>query len=124
MSLLLVPAAPFPGFESITGFRLEDIEGTAGLHCLESVQEPALRLFVLDAALHLPGYTPVFTDGQRDLAGITAPEQVRVLVVVNMSEASPTLNLLAPILVNTGTSACAQVILEGQDWDLRAPLPA
>ncbi|GAA4362247.1 flagellar assembly protein FliW [Paeniglutamicibacter cryotolerans] len=124
MSLLLVPAIPFPGFESSAGFRLEDVEGTMGLHSLESVQDPALRLFVLDAALHLPHYTPVFTDGQRDLAGITEPDQQRVLVVVNTSDSNPTVNLLAPILVNASTLACAQVILEGQSWDLRTPLPA
>ncbi len=32
------------------------------------------------------------------------------------------MNLMAPIVVNAKTGACAQVILEGQDWPLRAEL--
>ncbi len=45
-----------------------------------------------------------------------------VLVVVNPSETGARMNLLAPIVVNVHTGACAQVILDDQDWPLQAEL--
>ena len=52
------------------------------------------------------------------------PADARVLVVANPSDAGTTVNLLAPVIVNTRTWQCAQVILEGRDLPLRAPLEA
>ncbi|MET0843289.1 MAG: flagellar assembly protein FliW, partial [Mycetocola sp.] len=46
-----------------------------------------------------------------------------VLVVINPGEdEATTVNLLAPIVLNRATGGCAQLILEGQDWPLRAQL--
>ena len=45
-----------------------------------------------------------------------------VLVVTNPGETGTTVNLMAPIVVNADTGRCAQIILDGQDWPLRAEL--
>jgi len=45
-----------------------------------------------------------------------------VLVVANPSETDTCKNPLAPIVVNVRTGACAQVILDDQDWPLQAEL--
>lgn len=120
----LVAATPFPGLDTAGIFELTAVDGAQGLYSLESAQVAGLRLFVLDADLHLPEYNPVFTDAQRTLVGEPDAADRSVLVVVNTADQDPTVNLLAPILINDITGYCAQVILEGQDWDLRAPLPA
>jgi flagellar assembly factor FliW len=46
------------------------------------------------------------------------------LVIANPGESGTTVNLLAPIVVNATTGVCAQVILDDQDWPLRAQLSA
>ena len=53
---------------------------------------------------------------------LRGPADAMVLVVANPGQAGTTVNLMAPIVVNTATGASAQVILEGQDWPLRAEL--
>lgn len=68
-------------------------------------------------------YKPVFTNEQSALVGYTETGNRSVLVIVNTTDNQLTVNLFAPLLVNAGTGFCAQVILEGQDWPLRAPLP-
>lgn len=50
------------------------------------------------------------------------PEDALVLVVVNPGDPGTTMNLLAPIVVNSATGTSAQVILDGQGWPLRAEL--
>ncbi|NKX50701.1 flagellar assembly protein FliW, partial [Arthrobacter deserti] len=78
--------------------------------------------FVLDASVYLPHYQPVISDEDASALGLAGPEEAMVLVVANPGRAGTTVNLMAPVVVNTSSGACAQVILEGQDWPLRAEL--
>ncbi|PYI66844.1 flagellar assembly protein FliW [Arthrobacter livingstonensis] len=111
--------APPPGLEPRVEFTLAAIEGAAGLFSLTAADATA-RLFVLDAATHLPDYTPRPAPSDVERIGTDAPT---VLVVVNPGTQS-TVNLAAPILLNAESGACVQVILEGTAWPLRAPLAA
>ena len=117
--------APPPGLAPSVHFILEDVDGAVGLYSLTADDDaPGAphRLYVIDASVYLPGYNPEITDEQRRQLMLTDPAEARVLVVANSTDAGTTVNMLAPIIVNTGTWQCAQVILEGQDWPLRAPL--
>ncbi|OIH87014.1 hypothetical protein BLJ79_02005 [Arthrobacter sp. UCD-GKA] len=120
---MLVPAAALPGFPEATTLSLEPVDGALGLYSLASPQAAGLRLFVLDASLHLADYKPVFTNEQMALLGEPEPASRCVLVVVNTSDSQASVNLLAPLVFNTDTGACAQLILEGQDWPIRSALP-
>lgn len=56
---------------------------------------------------------------------ITTPEQVAIFAIVNASGGlkQATVNLLAPIVVNTQTKLARQVILNDKRYDIRQPLP-
>lgn len=122
-AILTFVSAP-PGLAPLTDFILDNVNDAAGLYALHAAADPGIRLYVLDAAVYLPWYTPEITDEQGTTLGLTAPEEAMVLVVANAGEAGTTANLMAPIVVNINTGDCAQVILEGQDWPLRAELTA
>jgi flagellar assembly factor FliW len=122
MSAVLDFVTPPPGLAPFTDFSLDDIDGVVGLYSLRSLDDTSIRLFVLDASVHLPNYTPEIPDQQCELLEILAPEDALVLVVANPSVSGTSMNLMAPIIVNASTGASAQVILEGQDWPLRAQL--
>jgi len=111
---------PPPGLAPLVDFTLAPIDSAPGLFSL-TAKDGAARLFVLDAALHLPGYAPRIPSA--DLAAIGAGDGAApmILVVVNPG-AQSTANLSAPMVLNTASGACVQVILEGSDWPLRHPL--
>ncbi|MET0934115.1 MAG: flagellar assembly protein FliW [Mycetocola sp.] len=114
---------PPPGLEPLVDFSLVETEGAPGLYTLTATVEAGPRLFVLDAGVHLPRYQPTITDAQCELLGLEAAEDASVLVVINPGENdATTVNLMAPIVLNRATGGCAQVILEGQDWPLKAEL--
>jgi len=113
---------PPPGLAPITDFTLNTVEGAHGLYSLQAVPHPSTRLYVLDASVYLPDYTPYISSEHSDALSLTASADALVFVVVNPGEGSTTVNLMAPIVVNGATGVCAQVILEGQDWPLRAEL--
>jgi len=122
MNPALTFVTPPPGLEPITDFTLNRVEGAAGLYSLQAVPNPDTRLYVLDASVHLPDYTPYISTEQSNALSLTTPADALVFVVVNPGEDSTTVNLMAPIVVNAVTGVCAQLILEGQDWPLRAEL--
>ncbi|WP_349899712.1 flagellar assembly protein FliW [Parafrigoribacterium soli] len=113
-----------PGFEPMVDFTLDDIEGANGLYALRAVDDKGTRLFVLDAGIFLPDYTPEISDEQAASLELEKGDDALVLVVANPGESGTTMNLMAPIVVNSKTGRSAQVILDGDDWPLRAQLSA
>lgn len=122
MTAALTFTSPPPGLMPHAEFILDDVNGAAGLYALHATADPAIRLYVLDAAVYLPWYTPEINDEQASGLELTDAEDAMVLVVANASEAGTTTNLMAPIVVNAKTGKCSQLILEGQDWPIRAEL--
>ena len=119
MSISLTFAVPPFGLAPAAAFELSPVDGAEGLFTL--VGDDA-RLFLLDAAVHLPSYAPELTDEQAAGLGLTDPANAMLLVVANPGASGTTVNLLAPIVVNARTAVGAQVILEEQDLPLRAEL--
>lgn len=124
MSASLSFIAPPPGFEPSIDFVLAEIADSVGLYSLSATDESARRVFVLDAAVYLPDYTPSLSSEQSEALALTSGEQARVYVVANPAESGTTVNLLAPIVVNSLNNAAAQFILDDRDWPVQAPLGA
>jgi flagellar assembly factor FliW len=124
LSVALSFIAPPPGFAPIVDFVLEEIEGAVGLYSLRSAGDEGTRLFVLDAGIFLPHYTPEISDEQAESLQLETADEAMVLVVANPGEGGTTMNLMAPIVVNAVTGRCAQFILDGEKWPIRAELVA
>jgi flagellar assembly factor FliW len=122
MSQTLSFVTPPPGLESFLDFNLDEIEGADGLYALRATEDSGIRLFVIDAAVHLPAYQPVISDEQSATLGLTNSAEAAVLVVANPQAERTTMNLMAPIVVNRSSGRSAQLILENQDWPLQAEL--
>jgi flagellar assembly factor FliW len=112
------------GLEPLTDFTLEQLEGPDGLFALQSVDDPARRMFLLDPAVYVPNYHPELSDAQAAALNLSTPDEAALFVIANHREGTTTVNLLAPIVVNQTTNKCAQFILDGQDWPIQAPLDA
>jgi flagellar assembly factor FliW len=115
---------PPPGLDPLTDFTLEQLQGPDGLYALQAVNSPDRRMFLLDPSVYVPGYNPELTDEQAATLKLRSPEEAAIFVIANHRDGATTVNLLAPIIVNTTTDMCAQFILEGQDWSIQAPLEA
>lgn len=122
MTALLDFVTPPLGLAPHTRFRLDPIDGAEGLFSLGAIDDDALRLYVVDPQTVVSDYAPILTDEHVDALGLTAPDDALLLVVASHTTDGVHVNLLAPIIANKATGATAQVILEGQDYPLRAPL--
>lgn len=114
-------AEPMPGLAPHTRFDLDPVDGADGLYSLRPEDDPSLRLFLLDATVYVPGYAPDIAGPAREL-GFDSPDGARVLVVAAPGREGTTVNLLAPVLVNEPAARAIQVVLDGQDYPVRARL--
>jgi flagellar assembly factor FliW len=118
--------APFPGFPGKTRFALVALDEAGTLYALRSLDDPSLRFLVVPPAPFFPEYTPEIDDVTAAMLGLSRAEQALLLLVLNPGDApgTATANLLAPIVVNIGSRQAAQVVLAGNEYDVRAPLTA
>jgi flagellar assembly factor FliW len=116
--------APMPGLEPELDFVLRGVHGAPGLYALEAAARPELRLFLADAALYVPDYSPNLPAESLDELQLTGTAGPTTLVVINPASGNPTVNLQAPIVLNPQTNRCTQVVLDGRDYPLRAELAA
>jgi flagellar assembly factor FliW len=116
---------PLPGFPGLTQFALVQVDDDGLLSELRSVEDSDLSFLVLPPGPFFPDYTPEIGDDVVEDLGVTSPDEVIPLVIVNAGDtlATTTVNLLAPVLVNTARRTACQVILD-EDLSVRAPLQA
>jgi flagellar assembly factor FliW len=105
-----------PGLEASAGFSLRGVDGAPGLYALEASEGVQVRLFLADAAVYVPDYTPALPVSTRE-AG-----QSTTLLVVTPGPGKPTVNLAAPIVLNPDNGLCTQLVLDGSNYPLRAQL--
>ena len=126
---------PLPGFGDLRRFVLVDLEppgdhpaegSEAVLFELRSLEDPAVRFLVAAPAAFFPDYAFELDETECAALGLNSESDALVLVLITVGHDTPdgtvptTANLLAPVVVNVGTRAAAQVILAGTDWPVRA----
>ena len=122
MSAALTFLAPPPGLAPHVDFDLAPVDGADGLFAMRAARDADLRLYLVDPRTVLDEYAPILTDEQADGRALGSPDDALILVVAHPSSEGVSVNLLAPVIVNRTTGAASQVILEDQDYPLRAPL--
>lgn len=117
--MLIVFPDALPGLRALTRFDLRAVDEPSGLFALQSTEEE-IRLFLLDAG-RLPEYRPALPDQPLDGQGS------RLFVVITPGErgARPSVNLLAPIVIDEEQGLGRQTIAADRDIsDVQVPLGA
>ena len=122
MTAALTFLAPPPGLAPHVDFALAPVDGADGLFAMRAVGDADLRLYLVDPSSVLSEYAPMLSDEQAESLALTTADDALILVVAHPGADGVSVNLLAPVIVNRATGAASQVILEDQDYPLRAPL--
>ncbi|WP_337004416.1 MULTISPECIES: flagellar assembly protein FliW [unclassified Microbacterium] len=122
MTAALTFLAPPPGLAPHVDFALAPVDGADGLFAMRAVDDAELRLYLVDPSTVLSDYAPILSDEQAEGLALATADDALILVVAHPAADGVSVNLLAPVIVNRATGAASQVILEDQDYPLRAPL--
>ena len=114
------------GFPDLTEFTLvhDEEKGAESIHWLQSIQEPAFAMPVMDPLIVCPDYNPEVDDELLDILGKIVPEELLVLVTVTVPKdlTQMSVNLKGPIVVNAAEKKALQIIVEGDDYQVKFPI--
>ena len=114
------------GFPDLTDFTLvhDEDKGTDSIHWLQSIQEPAFAMPVMDPLIVCPDYNPEVDDELLGVIGEIIPEELLVLVTVTVPKdlTKMSVNLKGPIIINAAEKKALQVIVEGDEYQVKFPI--
>ena len=114
------------GFPDLTEFTLvhDEEKGTESIHWLQSIQEPAFAMPVMDPLLVCPEYNPEADDELLDILGEIVPEELLILVTVTVPKdlTQMSVNLKGPIVINAAEKKALQIIVEGDEYQVKYPI--
>ena len=114
------------GFPELTDFALihDEEKGTDKIHWLQSLQEPAFAMPVMDPLIVCPDYNPEVDDELLNSIGEIVPEELLVMVTVTIPKdiKNMTVNLKGPMVINAAQRKATQVIVEGDEYQVKFPI--
>lgn len=114
------------GFPELTDFALihDEEKGIASIHWLQSLQENAFAMPVMDPLLVKPDYNPEVEDELLKPLGELVPENMLILVTVTVPSdlTKMSVNLRGPIIINAAQKKASQVIVEGDGYEIKFPI--
>lgn len=114
------------GFPELTQFALihDSEKGNETIHWLQSLQETAFAMPVMDPLLVCPDYNPEVDDELLKKLGDLTPEEMLVLVTVTVPKdlTKMSVNLKGPIVINSAERKAIQVIVEGEGYQVKYPI--
>ncbi|MCI9200250.1 MAG: flagellar assembly protein FliW [Lachnospiraceae bacterium] len=114
------------GFPDLTQFALlhDEEDGIETIHWLQSLQEPAFAMPVMDPLLVKEDYNPEVDDELLKILGDWEHDELLVLVTVTVPQEleKMTVNLKGPILINGKNRKACQVIVEGEEFKVKFPI--
>ena len=115
------------GFPDLTKFALihDEEKGVGvGIRWLQSMQEPAFAMPVMDPLVVYPEYNPEVEDELLKDLGEINEENLLVLVTVTVPAdvTKMSVNLRGPIIINSDTRKACQVIVDGEGYAVKYPV--
>lgn len=114
------------GFPDLTDFAMlhDEDDGVETIHWLQSLQEPAFAMPVMDPLIVKEDYNPEVDDELLKPLGEFDPQEMLVLVTVKVPQdiKNMTVNLKGPIIINAKNRTACQVIIDGDEYKVKFPI--
>ena len=115
------------GFPDLQDFALihdSDQGDNAGIRWMQSIEEPAFAMPVMDPLTVKEDYNPEVDDEVLKPIGKLDPEEVLVLVTVTVPKdlKQMSVNLRAPIVINVAERKAVQIIFDRDEYQIKFPI--
>jgi len=123
--VILEFVSPIIGYNNHKFFALIDYSADSPFKWLQSTHDPELAFAVTLCSYFNIDYQFELSDENAETLGIKDANDILALNIVTIPHECPqnaTINLLAPIILNTETKQAMQVILHDQNFEIKHPL--
>lgn len=114
------------GLETCFDYCLLEYDATMGFYWLQSLDDPAVALIVIDPFRHVPDYAVEIPDAAVELLGARDPSDLTLYTTVTVAadHSQVSTNLLGPLAINHAEQVGVQVIQDGSGYTHRHVLAA
>ena len=114
----------FPDLKSFTLLHDEEKGTNAGIRFLQSLDEPAFAMPVMDPFVVKEDYAPEVDDELLAKLGNLTEDNLLILVTVTIPSdlTRMTVNLQGPIIINVEERKASQIIVEGNAYPVKFPI--
>jgi flagellar assembly factor FliW len=113
------------GFNNFREYVLITPKEGSPFRWIQSIDEPSLAFLAADPNRFMSDYAPEINDFEAKILGLKSDTPHLVYVTANIPAGKPkeaTINLAAPIVINTDTQCAKQIILDSEMFPIRFPL--
>lgn len=124
-NILTFPAS-LPGLpRELTRFSLTALSEDSPFSFLQSLQDDNTGFILINPFALYPDYEFDLPEEEAEILDLKASENLAVFCIVNTSRGlkSATVNLLAPVVLNTVTGKARQTVLSDKRYTIRHSLP-
>lgn len=113
----------FPDLQHFTLIHDEEKEENY-IHWLQSVEEPAFAMPVIDPLVISSDYNPEVEESMLECLGKLNPDEMIVLVTMSVPSdiTKMTVNLKGPIVINAAEKKGCQIILDSDEYLVKYPI--
>ena len=114
----------FPDLKHFTLLHDEERGTDAGIRFLQSIEEPAFAMPVMDPFVVKEDYAPEVNDELLACAGDLNEENTLILVTVSVPSdlTKMSVNLQGPFVINIDERKACQIIVEGNTYPVKFPV--
>lgn len=114
----------FPELKRFTLLHDEERGVSAGIRWLQSLEEPAFAMPVMDPLVVKPDYNPEVDDELLSGIGQLTADNLLVLVTVKVPSdlTQMSVNLQGPVIINVDERRACQIILDTDTYPVRFPI--
>ena len=109
------------GFEDLKEYVLISSDDGLAFHWLQSISNPAIALACIDPLNVCENYSPIIEESVMQELDIKDSDNILILcvVVIPADIMKTTVNLAAPIIINTANRRGKQIVLQNDAYSLR-----
>lgn len=121
---LIVFDQGIPGFEDYRTFALFSPNEDIPFSFLQSVEHVAVSFILVDPFLFYPDYEFQLNSDAIEQLEVHSQQELSIWSILSLGEsiATSTINLLAPVIINTARKKGGQVVLHGSGYKTKHPI--
>jgi flagellar assembly factor FliW len=121
---IITLSSPMLGFPDLNDFILISNEKSYPFLWFQSVQDKDICFILVEPELFVQEYSPKMNKRELKILGAEDESKLKLfcIVVVPDQPKNATMNLRAPMVMNTEKKLAKQVILEEDKWQIKTPL--
>jgi len=121
---IITMSSPILGFPDLHDFLLITSDQSFPFIWFQSTEDENICFILVEPEVFHPKYKPQFNKRDYKILNAETEKEIKIFGIVTVPDdpKKATVNLRAPLMVNTEKKLAKQIVLEDEKWEIKTPL--